>query len=278
MPHYELPWQTAAVLAALVAAAWLVARLRLPHRPVVPAALRECAVVLGLFALWQLAGQLALVNADGAYAHARWLWHAERVLHLPSELQVQAAVLPHPLLVQAMNGYYVYGHLNGMILFLAWMFLRHREHYPRARNVVALSTGACLLVALLPVAPPRLLPGLGFVDTAMKYGQSVYGAFGPGLADQLSAFPSVHVGWAVLVGAFVVLESRSRWRWLALLHPALTVLVVVATGNHFWLDGVASVALLALAAATQAAWERVTGSAAPPLGTPERPAAPARSW
>jgi hypothetical protein len=72
-------------------------------------------------------------------------------------------------------------------------------------------------------------------------------------ADQLSAMPSIHVGWAVLVAMVVVATARSRWRWLALAYPALTTLAVVVTANHFWLDGIAAAALLALAIVAQRA-------------------------
>ena len=41
--------------------------------------------------------------------------------------------------------------------------------------------------------------------------------------------------------------STSRWRWWILAHPILTVLAVVATGNHWWFDGIVSVWLIGLA-------------------------------
>jgi hypothetical protein len=91
------------------------------------------------------------------------------------------------------------------------------------------------------------VPGLGFVDTGLAYHQSVYTSLGRGAADQLSAMPSVHVGWAVAIGLAVVLISSSRWRWLVLLHPIATVLVVVVTGNHFWLDGIVASVILVVA-------------------------------
>ncbi|MGH3125514.1 MAG: phosphatase PAP2 family protein, partial [Streptosporangiaceae bacterium] len=69
----------------------------------------------------------------------------------------------------------------------------------------------------------------------------------------LSAMPSVHVGWSLLVALVVVQVSRSRWRWLALGYPVFTLLAVVVTANHFWLDGIAAAALLALALAVQRA-------------------------
>jgi hypothetical protein len=112
------------------------------------------------------------------------------------------------------------------------------------RNVMAASTAICLLVSFIPVAPPRLLPGDGVVDLAARYGESVYAAVGSAAgADQLSAMPSVHVAWSIIVAWAVITRSTSRWRWLILLHPLITVLVVVGTGNHYWADAIVSAAI-----------------------------------
>jgi hypothetical protein len=59
--------------------------------------------------------------------------------------------------------------------------------------------------------------------------------------------PSLHVGWALALAVGLIAATRSRWRWLWLIHPALTLLVVVATANHYWLDGIAAAVLLAVA-------------------------------
>jgi hypothetical protein len=80
-------------------------------------------------------------------------------------------------------------------------------------------------------------------DTAMIYGQSVYTYFS-NIADQYAAMPSIHVGWAVLISIAIVKVSPSRWRWLGLLHGAITIFVVVATANHYWMDGIVACALL----------------------------------
>ena len=111
---------------------------------------------------------------------------------------MQRWFLPYPSIIKFFNVYYATVHFPALIIFLIWCFFRHREHYPSVRNTVAILTAACLLIQLIPVAPPRMFANLGFVDTALRYGQSVYGAVGSGFADQLSAMPSVHVGWAVL--------------------------------------------------------------------------------
>ncbi len=186
---------------------------------------------------------MSVVGSQGAYARARWILRFEHDVHLPSERDVQGWVLPHRWLGEFCNLYYASVHFAALGILLAWVFIRHRDAYPRLRLTTVLLTASCLLIQLLPVAPPRLLPQNGFVDLAERYGQSVYDGTG---ADALSAMPSVHVGWAVLVAFTAIRVSRSRWRWLVLAHPVITVFVVTATANHFWLDGIVAIALLVL--------------------------------
>lgn len=182
---------------------------------------------------------------------------------------MQRPLLEHPWLGQLANVYYATMHFGALGVFLAWLFWWHRDRYPSARTVLAVFTGVALLVQLFPVAPPRLLGG--YVDVASLYGQSVYAssAFG---ADQLSAMPSVHVGWAVLIGVTVVTVSRSRWRWLVLAHPLLTLGVVVGTGNHWWFDAGVAIGLLAAVAAFEAGIPQVSGirmmRSSEPVGSP----------
>jgi hypothetical protein len=248
VPHLLLTWQSSLLVAALLGSLAVLFRGRRGRWwSFGVAASRETAIVLSLYALWQVAGGLALRRVTGAFDRAHAIFHIDRWLPLPSELTVQGWVLPHPDLVKAANVFYLYVHLNGIVLFLVWVFVRHRDRFPWVRNVLALSTALCLLVQLVPVAPPRMLTDVGFVDTALKYGQSVYGAFGSGIADQLSAMPSVHVGWSVLIAIVVIRISPSRWRWLIIAHPVLTSTVVVLTANHWWADGIVA-ALLDVAA------------------------------
>ncbi len=254
MVDLELSWRAAAVTAACLAGAAV--GCRRASRPRLRSAagfLQEAAVLLALFALWQLAGSYAVLGPDGAIDRAQWIWHAERAVHLPSETGVQQAFLSHPLIVQALNLYYAGLHFAVVIGCLLWVYIWHRRHYPQVRTTLVLFTAGALLIQLVPVAPPRMLPGDNMIDTAAQYGQSVYGSVAGFNADQLSAMPSVHVGWALLVALVVVHVSGSRWRWLALGYPALTLLAVVVTANHFWLDGIAAAALLALALLVQRA-------------------------
>ncbi len=218
---------------------------------------RETALVLALFALWQFAGSHAVMGPGGAVGRARWLWHAERVMRWPSEAWLQHLILPYPYLVQAFNLYYDILHFPVLIACLVWLFVWHRERYGSFRITLVAFTGICLLIQFVPVAPPRMLSGIGMVDTAARYGQSVYSSTAAFQADELSAMPSVHVGWAILVAIAVITVSSSRWRWLALLYPVLTSVAVVVTANHFWLDGVVAGVVLAAVLAVQATARRL---------------------
>ncbi|MCX4746532.1 phosphatase PAP2 family protein [Kitasatospora sp. NBC_01287] len=258
MQNLTLSWQSAGATAAVLLGASFAVRRALPSRrnaaaaPWLVAVLREAGTLLALFALWQLVGQLSLMSTDHALSRAEWIHRTELRVGLPDEASVQRLITPYPVLVRLANYYYASMHFGVMIAVLLWAFLRHRARYAWVRTTVVLVTAACLAIQFIPVAPPRMLPGSGFVDVATEYGQSVYsGGIGGLHADELSAMPSVHVAWCVLAAVAVITISRSPWRWLILLHPVLTVFVVVATANHFWADGLVALWLLMVAYAVQ---------------------------
>ena len=209
---------------------------------------RELLVVALMFGAYKLGRVLAAKHVGEAFDNAYALWDLERALRLPDELFLQTLVLNSDLLTRAANVYYAAVHFPATAAFLVWLFLRRPGDYLWVRRSLALLTAAGLVVHLLvPVAPPRMLGRLGFVDTAAVYGPAVYGPPGQNsLADQYAAMPSLHVGWSIVIALGIILTCRSRWRWAALAHPVLTALVVVATANHFWLDGLVAAGLLAL--------------------------------
>jgi hypothetical protein len=280
--NVELSWHQAAGTAAGLALASLA--LRAAGKPRLTSAAvftRESGLVLGLFALWQYAGSFSVMGPGGALGRARWIWQVERTVRLPSEAAIQHAFMPHPLIIQFFNLYYDALHFPVLIACMVWLFVRHRESYGRWRTTLVAFTGICLLVQLIPVAPPRMLPGTRLVDTAVLYHQSVYSTVAGFDPDQLSAMPSVHVGWAVLVAIAIITTARSNWRWLALLYPAMTTLAVVVTANHFWLDGIVATAILGIVLALQAMARRWLASRGAPAAeasavTAEDPAMAAR--
>ncbi|MCP5027909.1 MAG: inositol phosphorylceramide synthase [Actinomycetia bacterium] len=246
-----LPWATwdQAALAALLGGA-LVAALR-GRRPtrltttVLPAA-REFAFICAIYSVWRVARMLPLVHDQGALDRARALARFQDILHLPTEASVQQWVMGYDWLVRFSTLYYATVHVPALIVFMIWLWVRHRHHYKQWRTALALLTLFCLIIRFERVAPPRFLPELGFVDLSTRLGLSVYGPVGTGVSDQYAAMPSIHVAWAAVVSFGALAISTSPWRWLVFSHVFITIFVVAATGHHWWLDSIVAVALLGL--------------------------------
>jgi membrane-associated phospholipid phosphatase len=152
------------------------------------------------------------------------------------------------LLDEGLSVYYLLGFAPLILGVLIWLGISHRPLYRELRTLLLVSIGVAVVVHVtLPVAPPRLLPGLGIADTVGldQNHDSLFGIpFNP-----YAAMPSMHVGWSLLVGLVALKASRSLvLRGFFALHPAVMALAVTATGNHYFLDSLAGVvvALLAL--------------------------------
>ena len=245
-----LPWQTALQVAVVLAVALFVLVATRPAQRwlrVVRLTVGEMVLMFTLYGIWQWVHERAVTKTAGAVDRAHTLYRFEQAIGLPSELTLQNAFLHNGVVMRFLAVYYGGIHVPALGLLLVWLFWRHRDRYGRIRWTLALSIAGCLAIQTIPVAPPRFLPELGFVDAGLMYHLSVYGAGGSGISNELAAMPSLHVGWAVLVGVVAVTVSSSRWRWLSLAHPVLTVIAVVATANHWWLDGVVAAMILAVA-------------------------------
>lgn len=207
---------------------------------------REVVLVTILVGLYSAARLLAGQDVSSAFGNAAHVLRLEQWLRLPDEQHLQAVVLSWRPLARAANAYYAFAHLPVTALALVWLFLCRPLYYRWARRALVSATCIALAVYLmLPTAPPRMLGSLGFVDTGQLLGQSVYGSPGDSsLTDQYAAMPSLHVGWAVLIATVCIAASHRRRRWLWLAHPLVTVLVVVCTANHYWLDATAGIALV----------------------------------
>ncbi|MEV6944779.1 phosphatase PAP2 family protein [Streptomyces sp. NPDC051172] len=216
-----------------------------------PPVVREFLLVAGLFLVYKLGRRLATGHTGEALRNAHRVWGLERTLQLPGEGSVQSVLLHSDTLAHLANTYYATVHFPATVAFLIWLYLRRPAHYVWARRVLATLTSAALVLPFLfPLAPPRMLAATGLVDTAHVYGPSVYGPpSSDHLSNQFAAMPSLHFGWALMVAIGLIAATRSRWRWLWLLHPLVTLLVIVGTANHYWLDAIVATAMLGAALA-----------------------------
>jgi hypothetical protein len=237
-------------------------RLPLPAR--LPQLLPELVLLIAVNALYKYGRKVANGHTGAAYHHAGTVWSFERRVRLPSERSVQRLLLHSETVIHTANYLYATVHFPAMVIFLGWMFVTKRAHYLWIRRAIVIQTLLALLGHLsFPLAPPRMLHGDGMIDTASVYGPAVYGEpDGDSMANQFAAMPSLHVGWALAIAVGLIGAYRSRWRWLWLLHPLVTMLVVVGTANHYWLDCIAGSALLGLALAV------IPGPVTDPPGPP----------
>ncbi|MFG1669458.1 phosphatase PAP2 family protein [Streptomyces sp. Y7] len=216
-----------------------------------PPLVRELLLVAGLFLVYKFGRRLATGHTPEAFHNANRVWDLERAVRLPGEGSVQDLLLHGDTLIHIANTYYATVHFPATLAFLVWLYLRRPTHYVWARRVLAAVTAAALVVHLtFPLAPPRMLAATGLLDTGQLYGPSVYGSPQTDhLSNQFAAMPSLHFGWALMVAIGLIVTTRSRRRWLWLLHPLLTLLVIVGTANHYWLDAIVATAMLGIALA-----------------------------
>jgi hypothetical protein len=181
----------------------------------------------------------------------------ERWLHLPSEHATQHLVLSHPFILQAADRYYAWVDFPAMGACLVYLWWRRRPFYWSARVTLIVSTSAAAVIQGIPVAPPRLVPSARVVDAGATFHYAVYSPGGLSEPGQLTSMPSVHVVWAMVVAITIIGAGGSVWRWLLLADPVITIFVVVITGNHYWLDAIVGLALVALALGLQWAARRL---------------------
>lgn len=216
---------------------------RMSERVQVPGRLWSGVVevlVLGtVFLLYELGRHAVRAREQLAFDDAELLIALQKNLLLPRETTVQGWLLESEGLVRAANVFYVSVHFPVTIAFLVYLWIARPAVYGWARTaLVSTTTVALLLHVTFPLAPPRMMPG--FVDTMEVYGPTAYGEGTESVTNQFAAMPSLHAAWAFVVGMVLFCAVRRSWRWVFLLHPAVTVFVVVATANHYWLDVVAA--------------------------------------
>jgi hypothetical protein len=216
-----------------------------------PRAQAELALLVVLFVIYSVGRLLGHPALPTATAHARDLLHIEALLHLNIELQANELLDSVPLL--ALIGSYWYALLHYVVTptVLLWAYHARPLHYRRVRNALVIGSAIGLVgFTLIPMAPPRMLPG--YVDTLAStaqhgwWGSDASAPRGLGaMTNQLAAMPSLHVGWALWCAWVVVTLTQRRWvRIAAIAYPIGTTLVVVGTANHYVLDALAGVVVI----------------------------------
>ncbi|HEY6533546.1 MAG TPA: phosphatase PAP2 family protein [Acidimicrobiales bacterium] len=228
---------------------------------------REIAYVVVFYGIYTLVRNQfgsATVGAQHAFDNAVRIIDLEKALGIFNEATVQGWFLDAPGVLRAFNIFYGSFHFVVTAGVLAWLAWRFPRDYPAWRNTLMIGTALALVgFSLFPLMPPRLLCdcpyGAGpvasadglphFVDTLAEHGGlwSFDSGTMQAVSNQYAAMPSLHFGWALWCALALVPRLRHRWsKGLAAAYPVVTLLAIVVTGNHFWLDAVGGAVVIGL--------------------------------
>jgi len=203
---------------------------------------RQLAIWFGFAVLYQLARGAADRNPTKAFDNGYHVVAVEQRLgHRLYELTFQNFVDQRHLLHVAVSWTYWLSEFAVLGIAILWVYLSRHDAFLRFRNSILLANLIGLVgYVFMPTAPPRLL-GIGFSDQHRDGLVSL-------AANPYAAMPSLHAADALIVGVVMAVVCRRPWaKALWALWPAWVWFAVMATGNHFWLDCLAGVAVAVLA-------------------------------
>ncbi len=215
----------------------------------------EAVLLLLWFVLFARLTALLGTDVVAANADALAVQSAEHAVHIDVELSANRWLAGHPVLAQL--AVYVYRlYYVAVAGVLLWVFVRHAEVYRRVRRTMVAMMALVLPVYwAVPLSPPRsALPGA--VDVVARY--DLFHQESWVNPSHYTAMPSMHVGWSLwcAYAAWTALRG-TRWAPVPWVFPLLMVTVVITTGNHYVLDVVGSVALLAVSIGVAWVWGRL---------------------
>ncbi len=185
---------------------------------------------------------------ERAEAHGQQILDFERFLHIDIEHALNHAVVKVGFLREFFDFYYTSFHFVVPLTVLGLLYWRRPVDYRWARSALGFATLLALLgFWLYPLAPPRLMQGLGIIDTVhgvQDFSKPDYGTL-TALTNQYAAMPSLHFGWSLWCGLVIAIVAPKVWmKALGLLHPFCTLTAIVVTGNHWILDAVGGAAVV----------------------------------
>lgn len=215
---------------------------------------------LGRAAFSQHGTQQGIANARSVVAfevaHGFFVEPAWQLFFLQTR-HIFAVTVSWMVVARVFNAVYVLGHVFFTLGVALWVYIYRRRWFGMMRNVVILvNLFALAIYENFPVAPPRLTTGLVFDHHAFTFRDTLFGivdSSGRVIGTQVgynefSAMPSVHMAWAVVAGAALLILAKPWWaKAIGLIYPACMLIAVVVTGNHYLLDVVAGIIVVVMA-------------------------------
>jgi hypothetical protein len=218
----------------------------------------EAVFIAWLCWLYDDINSLSPLRVGAAFANAHRILRFEHFLHLDPEAGLDHWLDGHQTLGWLAGNYYDNVHFIVTLGLVGIVWWRFPEKYRPLRNSLVLTNLIAMVIFwLLPTAPPRLVAPSVYPDIvglSHSFGSWHHGTLATA-ANQLAAFPSLHIGWAAwaALAAWRILPRR-RWRYLVWLYPTLTAFAVMATGNHYLTDVVAGAVVFIVAQLVSDRW------------------------
>jgi uncharacterized membrane protein YjdF len=202
---------------------------RRPWRPTV-----DVGFVVAVLLAWQALRIPVEGRSAESIANARAWLRLERALGLDVE-DALVSLVQRQHVAGAADWLYSNVHVPVLLGFMVAVRLAAPTRYPLVRTTYALSfVPALAVIALYPLAPPRWLPehgGEAQTDAELTGGVAAL------LDNETAAAASQHFSLALLVGAVTVwLWPRARLTPVAAAYPAVVLVVIVGTSQHYLLD------------------------------------------
>ena len=197
----------------------------------------EALLVVAMYMAYSAMRTIVEGSEGDAVEHALRVISIEQSLGMFHEAQIHQFVAEHAWLEAAMKFVYLWVYMPFIVVAGLVLYAHDRTLYRSYRNAFFLSAGVGLVVfAMLPVAPPRMLHEFGFTDPLHTTATST-----SVLKNDFAAVPSFHFGFTLLA-AIGIAHAFGFRRWLVAamaLIPAVMLLSIVSTANHFFLDALA---------------------------------------
>ena len=182
-----------------------------------------------------------------AFENARRLIELEVALRFFWEPDIQRWLLDNMRwVVVFFNWAYTLAFFPILIPAAVYLFTFRYRTYVYYRNIFLISYPVTWLLYLtVPTAPPRLVPGFGFIDTIQSMGPALYNSRNAvALFNEFSAMPSMHFGWTLLFGIIFLKSRYLPLKLFGVLYPGVSLGAIVVTGNHYIIDAIVGGAII----------------------------------
>lgn len=216
----------------------------------------------------------AAVDPQVAADNADRVIDIEKAIGSYVEPTIQSWFIDWTAFIQFWNLFYGVFHFLVTFVVLIWLYLARSSSYRFWRRAGLLATVSSIIgFAIFPLMPPRLLgdcgqwgacrPGSSYVDTVIEIG-GIWSFETPAMesiSNQYAAMPSLHIGWALWAALAVYAHVKRPWvRALAIAYPWLTLFAIVVTANHYWIDALGGIAVVALGLFASNMWQKLRKS------------------